>query len=38
MFYKGTVIFVNSQMMRAFFLENFNDIFILKVFQKRKLL
>jgi hypothetical protein len=25
-------------MMRVFFLENFNDIFILKVFQKRKLL
>jgi hypothetical protein len=23
-------------MMRVFFLENFNDIFILKVFQKRK--
>ena len=36
MFYKGTVIFVNSQMMRVFFLENFNDISILKVFQKRK--
>ena len=38
MFYKGTVIFVNSQMMRVFFLENFNDISILKVFQKRKFL
>ena len=38
MSYKGTVIFVNSQMMRGFFLENFNDIFILRVFQKRKLL
>ncbi len=38
MFYKGTVIFVNSQMMRVFFLENFNDISILKVFQKRELL
>lgn len=38
MSYKGTVIFVNSQMMRVFFLENFNDIFILKVFQKGKLL
>jgi hypothetical protein len=25
-------------MMRVFFLENFNDIFILRVFQKRKLL
>ncbi len=38
MSYKGTVIFVNSQMMRVFFLENFTDIFILKVFQKGKLL
>ena len=38
MFYKGTVIFVNSQMMRVFFLENFNVISVLKVFQKRKFL